>query len=177
VLPHMRRQRQGLLVWVSCSSVAGGTMPYLAGHLAAKAAMDALAVQYARELARFGIETSIIVPGVFASGTDRLAACDAPADADRAAAYEDGPCAGMSRQIRDAIGEIAPEDADPGLVAGAIAYVVEAPFGERPFRVHVDPGEDGASVAFPVIDRIRDEMLKRTGFSDLLKPAIHLAHE
>src|SRR3712207_5292985 len=61
VLPHMRRRRQGLLVWVSCSGVAGGTPPYAAPHLAAKAGMDVLAVQYARELARWGIETSIVV--------------------------------------------------------------------------------------------------------------------
>lgn len=51
VLPHMRRQKQGLLVWVSSSSSAGGTPPYLAPYFAAKAAMDAIAVQYARELA------------------------------------------------------------------------------------------------------------------------------
>lgn len=44
VLPHMRRRGKGLLVWVSSSSSAGGTPPYLAPYFAAKAAMDALAV-------------------------------------------------------------------------------------------------------------------------------------
>jgi NAD(P)-dependent dehydrogenase (short-subunit alcohol dehydrogenase family) len=29
VLPHMRAQKQGLLVWMSSSSPAGGTPPYL----------------------------------------------------------------------------------------------------------------------------------------------------
>jgi NAD(P)-dependent dehydrogenase (short-subunit alcohol dehydrogenase family) len=62
-LPQLRKQGRGLLVWVSSSSVAGGTPPYLAPYFAAKAAMDALAVQYARELTLWGIETSIIVPG------------------------------------------------------------------------------------------------------------------
>ena len=38
VLPHLRRQKQGLLVWVSSSSSAGGTPPYLAPYFAAKAA-------------------------------------------------------------------------------------------------------------------------------------------
>ena len=57
--PHMRGQKQGLLVWVSSSSSAGGTPPYLSPYFAAKAAMDALAVKYARELSRWGIETSI----------------------------------------------------------------------------------------------------------------------
>jgi NAD(P)-dependent dehydrogenase (short-subunit alcohol dehydrogenase family) len=53
VLPHMRAAKQGLLVWVSSSSSAGGTPPYLAPYFAAKAAMDSLAVLYARELSRW----------------------------------------------------------------------------------------------------------------------------
>jgi len=44
VLPHPRRQKQGLVVWVSSSSSAGGTPPYLAPYFAAKAGMDAMAV-------------------------------------------------------------------------------------------------------------------------------------
>jgi NAD(P)-dependent dehydrogenase (short-subunit alcohol dehydrogenase family) len=43
VLPHMRSAKQGLLVWVSSSSLAGGTPPYLAPYFAAKAGMDARA--------------------------------------------------------------------------------------------------------------------------------------
>lgn len=51
-----------------------------------------------------------------------------------------------------------------------VGQIVDTPFGERPFRVHVDPSNDGAAVAFAVIDRVREEMLNRVGFSDLLKP-------
>jgi hypothetical protein len=43
-------------------------------------------------------------------------------------------------------------------------------FGRRPFRVHIDPTEDGAEVAFAVIDRVRNEMLHRVGLSELLTP-------
>ena len=64
-LPHLRAQRRGLLLWVSSSSARGGTPPYLAPYFAAKAAMDSLAVSYAGELARWGIETSIVVPGLW----------------------------------------------------------------------------------------------------------------
>src|SRR4051812_31712894 len=60
VLPQLRKQGRGLVVWVSSSSAAGGTPPYLGPYFAAKAGMDALAVVYARELTRWGIETSII---------------------------------------------------------------------------------------------------------------------
>jgi NAD(P)-dependent dehydrogenase (short-subunit alcohol dehydrogenase family) len=72
-LPQLRRQKHGLIIWVSSSSCAGGTPPYLAPYFAAKAAMDALAVVYARELTRWGIETSIVVPGAFTGGTNHFA--------------------------------------------------------------------------------------------------------
>ncbi len=60
-LPQLRKQGRGLVVWVSSSSTRGGTPPYLSPYFAAKAAMDSLAVSYASELTRWGIETSIVV--------------------------------------------------------------------------------------------------------------------
>jgi NAD(P)-dependent dehydrogenase (short-subunit alcohol dehydrogenase family) len=169
-LPHLRRQKQGLLVWVSSSSSAGGTPPYLAPYFAAKAAMDAMAVQYARELSRWGIETSIIVPGAFTGGTNHFAHAGRPADTAREAEYDAGPYAGFPAQLQQAFGAIIPPDADASAVATAIVGVVDAPFGKRPFRVHIDPSQDGADVGFSVLDRLRAEMLRRVGLSDLLEP-------
>ncbi len=169
-LPQLRKQGKGLPVWVSSSSSAGGTPPYLAPYFAAKAAMDAMAVVYARELTRWGIETSIIVPGAFTGGTNHFAHSGSPVDVARIAEYEAGPYKGFGAQIRNAFAAIVPPEADASSVADAIVRVVDAPFGKRPFRVHIDPTEDGADVAFAVIDRVRNEMLHRVGFSDLLKP-------
>ena len=171
VLPYMRKQREGLLVWVSSSSSAGGTPPYLAPYFAAKAAMDAIAVQYAREVSRWGIETSIIVPGAFTSGTNHFAHAGRPADGDRAAEYEAGPYSGFGEQVQKAFAAIVPPDADVGAVAEAIVNAVDTPFGKRPFRVHIDPTQDGADVGFAVLDRVRAEMLHRVGLGDLLKPS------
>ncbi|MBU9382894.1 SDR family oxidoreductase [Burkholderia gladioli] len=170
VLPHLRRQREGLVMWVSSSSVTGGTPPYLSPYFAAKAAMDTVAVLYARELSRWGIETSIIVPGAFTAGTNHFAHSGVPADKAVEAEYEAGPYAGYSEKIQQAFAAIVPADADAGLVARAIAEVVDLPFGKRPFRVHIDPSEDGANVGFAVIDRLRNEMLHRVGMGDLLVP-------
>jgi NAD(P)-dependent dehydrogenase (short-subunit alcohol dehydrogenase family) len=169
-LPHMRRRGRGLLVWLSSSGSAGGTPPYLSPYVAAKAAMDALAVQYARELARWGIETSIVVPGAF-KRVDPFVRAIRPADPARVADYGRGPTAGLDEEIPIAFARIVPDDADTGAVAGAIAGIVDTPFGERPFRVHIDPSDDGADVAFAVIDRVRAEMLHRLGLPDLLRPA------
>src|SRR5256885_4277235 len=86
-LPQLRRQGQGLVIWVSSSSSAGGTPPPLAPYFAAKAAMDALALVYARELTRWGIETSIIVPGAFTGGTNHFAPAGSPPHNAPAAEY------------------------------------------------------------------------------------------
>ena len=172
VLPHLRRQKQGLVVWVSSSSSAGGTPPYLAPYFAAKAGMDAMAVVYARELSRWGIETSIVVPGAFTEGTNHFAHSGRPADEARVAEYEAGPYAGFGEQVQTAFAAIVPPDADASAVADAIVGVVDAPFGKRPFRVHIDPTEDGANVGFTVLDRLRSEMLHRVGLSDVLTPRV-----
>ena len=169
-LPQLRKQGRGLLVWVSSSSVAGGTPPYLSPYFAAKAGMDALAVLYARELALWGIETSIIVPGAFTKGTNHFAHAGVPADKARLAEYETGPYKGYGKKIQEAFAAIVPDDADVGAVAAAIVRVVDAPFGKRPFRVHIDPTQDGAEVAFAVIDRLRTEMLHRVRLDELLTP-------
>jgi NAD(P)-dependent dehydrogenase (short-subunit alcohol dehydrogenase family) len=172
VLPHMRARREGLLVWISSSSSAGGTPPYLSPYFAAKAAMDSLAVQYARELARWGIETTIVVPGAFTKGTNHFAHAGSPADKDRLAEYEaSGPYAGFGATVQQVFAEIVPDDAEPGPVATLIADVVAMPFGQRPFRLHYDPAEDGANIGFAVLDRLRAEMLHRVGLADLLTPA------
>jgi NAD(P)-dependent dehydrogenase (short-subunit alcohol dehydrogenase family) len=169
-LPQLRKQKRGLVVWVSSSSAAGGTPPYLAPYFAAKAGMDALAVVYARELTRWGIETSIIVPGAFTGGTNHFAHAGSPADEARVAEYEAGPYKGFAGEVREGFASIVPADADVAAVADAIVKVVDTPFGKRPFRVHIDPTQDGAEVVNMVSDRVRAELLRRIGLGDLLTP-------
>jgi hypothetical protein len=132
--------------------------------------MDALAVQYARELALWGVETSITVPSTFTKGTNHFAHAGSPADKTRAAGYEAGPYKGYGKKIQEAFAGIVPDDAAVGAVAQAIVKVVDAPFGKRPFRVHIDPTQDGAEVAYAVIDRLRTRMLHRVGLDELLTP-------
>jgi NAD(P)-dependent dehydrogenase (short-subunit alcohol dehydrogenase family) len=170
-IPQLRQQKYGLVVWVSSSSSAGGTPPYLAPYFAAKAAMDSLAVIYAHELTRWGIETSIIVPGAFTGGTNHFAHSGRPADTARAAEYEAGPYANFGDQVMKGFAGIVPPDADVNEVAKAIVKAVDTPFGKRPFRVHIDPTQDGAEVVNMVSDRVRAELLRRIGLADLLTPA------
>ena len=170
-LPHMRRAGRGLLVWVGSSSVAGGVPPLLGPYFAAKAGMDALAVAYARELAPFGIESSIVVPGAFTTGTNHFANAGEPEDKARAADYARGWPDGFADRMREALAGTVPDDADPAEVARAVAAIVDTPHGERPFRVVIDPASDGASVSYAVIDRVREQFLDRLGFAHLRHPA------
>jgi hypothetical protein len=170
-----QKTRTGLTVTPSpasraaSSSTRGGTPPYLAPYFAAKAAEDSLAVSYAAELARFGIDTVIVVPGSFATGTNHFAHAGHPSDEAVVAAYE-SRYAGLMDQVGARLAELAPPDADPQEVARQIAHVVGLPAGTRPFRVHIDPADDGAEVVNAVGDRIRQEFYRRIGLADLLRP-------
>jgi NAD(P)-dependent dehydrogenase (short-subunit alcohol dehydrogenase family) len=166
-LPHLRKAGRGLVMWVSSSSVKGGTPPYLAPYFAAKAAMDSLAVSYAAELARWGVETSIVVPGSFTSGTNHFAHSGRPADGPVEAAYET-KYAGLMTQVAEKLAALAPEGADASLVSDEIARIVALPAGRRPFRVHIDPADDGSEAVSTVADRVRREFLTRVDLADLL---------
>ena len=169
-LPQLRKQGRGLVVWVSSSSARGGTPPYLAPYFAAKAAMDSLAVTYAGELARWGIETAIIVPGSFTRGTSHYEHAGSPGDTARASEYEMGPYAGLPGQILKGMAALEPPDADATAVADAIVRVVGLPFGKRPFRTTIDPSRDGSDIVNGVADRVRAELFRRIGLEDLLTP-------
>jgi NAD(P)-dependent dehydrogenase (short-subunit alcohol dehydrogenase family) len=168
-LPHLRAAGSGLVVWVGSSSTRGGCPPFLAPYFAAKAGMDALAVSYAGELIRFGIDTTIVVPGAFTRGTNHFAHAGSPDDPDRAAEY-DTHYGGLMDDVGARLAELEPADADAGSVAVAIADVVDTPAGARPFRVHVDPSRDGSEVVSAVADRIRVDFYRRIGLDDLLVP-------
>ena len=149
----------------------GGIPPLLGPYFAAKAGMDQLAVTYARELAPFGIETAIVVPGAYTKGTNHFAHAGKPADEDRAKAYAQAWPEGFADHMQKALAATDPLDSDPAEIGRAVAAIVAAPAGKRPFRTVIDPADDGAMVTFPVVDRIREQFLHRIGFPELLHPA------
>lgn len=167
VLPHLRARGDGLLVWVASSSTRGGHPPFLAPYFAAKAGMDALAESYAAELIKFGIDTVIVVPGAYPSGTNHFAHAATPADQQCAAEYD-----ARYGKLREVIGQnlagIFPDGHDAAEVAGEIVRVIDLPAGQRPFRTHIDPSRDGSEVVSAVNDRIRAELYHRVGIAELL---------
>jgi NAD(P)-dependent dehydrogenase (short-subunit alcohol dehydrogenase family) len=166
-LPHLRAAGRGLVLWVSSTSVKGGTPPYLSPYFAAKAGMDSLAVSYAAELARWGVETSIVVPGSFTSGTNHFAHAGHPVDTVVESEYET-KYPGLIEQVAGKLAALAPEGAEASLVSDEIARIVALPAGQRPFRVHVDPADDGSERVSDLADSVRQEFLARVDLADLL---------
>jgi len=170
VLPLMRERESGLLVWVSSTTVRGGFPPFLGPYAAAKAAMDSLAVSLSYELARFGIETSIVVPGAFTLGTQHFANAGGPSDAATAAAYSRYD--GLMDQIGARLSALTPQNSDPQAVADEIVRIVGMPAGERPFRAVIDFIDDGADEVTEVAEHVREVFARRIGIDDLLEPTI-----
>jgi NAD(P)-dependent dehydrogenase (short-subunit alcohol dehydrogenase family) len=165
VLPVLRRQGSGHLVWVGSSSTRGGHPPFLAPYFAAKAGMDALAESYAAELIKFGIDTTIVVPGAYPSGTNHFLHASPPADEVRAGEY-DAAYGDLRAEMAGRLAGIFPAGRGVEEVAEAIVRAVD----ERPFRVHIDPSRDGSEVVSVVYDRIRSEFYHRIGITELLSP-------
>ncbi|GFG65871.1 short-chain dehydrogenase/reductase [Mycobacterium kubicae] len=166
-LPVLRKQGSGLLVWVGSSSTRGGHPPFLAPYFAAKAAMESLADSYAAELIKFGIETVIVIPGAFPTGTNHFAHAAAPADRARNDEYA-SRYGTLQDKVIASIDDIFPPGHDAAEVAAEIVRIIGLPAGERPFRTHVDPTRDGSEVVCTVYDRIRAEFYHRIGIEELL---------
>jgi NAD(P)-dependent dehydrogenase (short-subunit alcohol dehydrogenase family) len=171
VLPHFRSQRSGLLLWIGSTTTRGGHPPFMGPYAASKAAMDSLAVDYAYEVARFGIETSIVVPGAFTKGTSHFPNAGKPADTGRVADY-DVRYQGIMDAIGARLSDLISDDADPQAVADEVARVVALPAGQRPFRSAIDFLGDGFAEVSVVADRVRIDFAHRMGIEDLLTPTL-----
>ena len=165
VLPVMRQQESGLLLWVG-SGTSHLVPPFLSPYTAAKAAMDSFAESVAYEVARFGIETSIVMPGPFTEGTQHFPNAAQPRDKQVMTAY--------SRYENDIARNGEATEAlfapDVQAVADEIVRIVNLPPGKRPYRSSVDFSDFGDLPVFTVQMAMRDRLLNRMGFGDLLKP-------
>jgi NAD(P)-dependent dehydrogenase (short-subunit alcohol dehydrogenase family) len=167
VLPVMRRQESGLLLWVG-SGTTRAIPPFLAPYTAAKAAFDAFAESTAWDVASYGIETTILMPGVFTHGTAHFANAAFPADTERTAAYD------KIAPFLDSMGEdtermmVNGVSADPQIVADEIVRVVGLPVGQRPRRTVADGSDYGAEIINGAAEELRLRLARRMGVTGLL---------
>jgi NAD(P)-dependent dehydrogenase (short-subunit alcohol dehydrogenase family) len=134
VLPHMRRQRGGLLIHVS-SAAGRCTAPALAAYCASKYALEALADAYRYELRPFGVDSVLVEPGIYRTGIhDRMMG---PADQERLADYGgNGEFANRVMGVFQAVVG-APDAPGSEEVTAALIRLIEMPTGSRPFRTLV----------------------------------------
>ncbi|WP_204252032.1 SDR family oxidoreductase [Phyllobacterium zundukense] len=169
-LPQLRAQESGLMLWISSTTTKGGFPPFMGPYAAAKAAMDSLAITLSYEIARFGIETSIVVPGAFTRGTSHFPTAGKPADASRAAAYDRYD--GIMDQVGERLSALTPDDADPKAVADEIVRIVGLPAGSRPARSVIDFVGDGAKEVIELAEEVRTDFARRIGIADLLQAKV-----
>lgn len=168
-LPQLRRQQSGLMLWVSSTTTKGGFPPFMGPYGAAKAAMDSLAVSLSYELTRFGIETSIVVPGAFTRGTEHFPSAGRPSDTARVAAYSRYD--GVMDPVGERLSALTPDTATPQAVADEVARIVGLPAGSRPARSVIDFVGDGAEEVLALAEQVRIAFAERIGIADLLRPA------
>ena len=169
-LPVMRAQGKGLLLWVG-SGTSRVVPPFLAPYTAAKAAMDSFAESVSVEVAPYGIETSIVMPGPFTQGTDHFPNAAHAADQFVADSYsriaEELANNGAATEALFPPGAVQ----DVSAVAREIARIVDLPHGTRPYRSSVDFSDFGDVPVTAVATAQRERLLQRMGLSHLLQVA------
>lgn len=60
-----------------------------------------------------------------------------------------------------------PKDGDPQLVGDAMLKAVNAPSGKKPFRIAVDPFQDGSDEVMTLADAKHLEFLERCGIREI----------
>ena len=166
-LPMMREQRSGLLLWMGSGSTRV-VPPFLGPYTAAKAAFDSIAETVSYETIRFGIETSILMPGVFVDGTEHFPQAESSAREEVHEAYLEEYASYLDRNEEASRGLADGAAPDIQAVADEVVRVVGLEPGTRPFRTTIDFSRVGDIAVNRVAARSREEFIHRMGFADLL---------
>ena len=168
VLPHMRRQGSGLLLYIS-SDLGRGVLQYEGIYCASKFALEALAEAYHYDLYKLGIDSVIIQPGSYPTAMEGKMI--PPADPSRAVEY--GPVAEIIDKSAAIFNDISsrPRLPNPQEVADAVVELVEMPREKLPLRLPV-----GEEFLVAPVNRAAEQMqtagLELFGLTELIKPSV-----
>jgi len=155
VLPHMRRQRSGVLMHIS-SGAGRVVVPSAGFYCASKFALEALAEAYSYELAAQGIESVIVEPGQYETpvfGNTVVAA-------DEARTHTYGVAREFPTKINAALSSTA---GDPQEVADAVLRIIETPAGEKQLRYFVSPQDFGVDQINALSKQVQTNVLEVLG--------------
>ena len=155
VLPHMRRQRSGVIMHIS-SGAGRVILPSAGFYCASKFAMEALAEAYSYELAGQGIESVIVEPGQYE--TPVFGNTVRAADEARTTTY--GAAKEFPAKVNGALSSTAGNAQD---VADVVLRIVETPAGEKQLRYFVSPQNFGVDEINALTKQVQASVLEAFG--------------
>jgi NAD(P)-dependent dehydrogenase (short-subunit alcohol dehydrogenase family) len=157
VLPHMRRQRSGVLMHIS-SGAGRVVVPSAGFYCASKFALEALAEAYSYELAGQGIESVIVQPGQYE--TPVFGNTVTAADEARTNTY--GAVKEIPAKVNAALSSTAGNAQE---VADAVLRIIETPAGERQLRYFVSPQDFGLNEINALSKQVQAKLLEAFGLA------------
>ena len=157
VLPHMRRQRSGVLMHIS-SGAGRVILPSAGFYCASKFALEALAEAYSYELASQGIESVIVEPGQYE--TPIFGNTVTGADVARTDTY--GAVKEIPAKLSAALSSTAGNAQE---VADTVLRIIEIPAGERQLRYFVSPQKFGVDEINALSRRVQANVLEAFGLA------------
>jgi NAD(P)-dependent dehydrogenase (short-subunit alcohol dehydrogenase family) len=157
VLPHMRRQRSGVLMHIS-SGAGRVILPSAGFYCASKFALEALAEAYSYELASQGIESVIVEPGAYE--TPVFGNTVTAADQARTTTY--GALQQMPAKVNAALSSSAGNAQE---VADAVLRIIETPAGEKQLRYFVSPRKFGVDEINALSKQVQANVLEAFGLA------------
>lgn len=171
-LPHMRQRGEGVLIYVG-SVITRIVAPFMMPYVAGKYALDAIAESTAYEVHTHGVETVIVMPGIFLDGTSHFATAVYPADEQVASNYESARS--EFERYEQGLRQMFRNDGNAPVqgVGDEIARVLRLPRGEKPMRTSVDYSDYGADAVNAVADAQTRRAFEIMGFDRLLSVSTH----
>ena len=157
VLPHMRRQRSGVLIHVS-SGAGRVVIPSAGFYCASKFALEALAEAYSYELAGQGIESVILQPGQYE--TPVFGNTVRGADEARTSTY--GAAKEIPAKVNGALSSTAGNAQD---VADQVLRIIETPAGEKQLRYFIGPQDFGVNQINALSTQVQTSVLEAMGLA------------
>jgi NAD(P)-dependent dehydrogenase (short-subunit alcohol dehydrogenase family) len=158
VLPHMRRQRSGVIMHVS-SGAGRMVLPSAGFYCASKFALEALAEAYSYELAGQGIESVILEPGAYE--TPVFGNTVRGADEARTDTY--GAAKEIPAKLNAGLSSNAGNAQD---VADEVLRIVETPAGEKQLRYFISPRNYGINEINALSKQVQSKALEAFGFTE-----------
>ena len=156
-LPHMRRQRSGVLMHIS--SAAGRlTLPSMGFYCASKFALEALAESYSYELAAQGIESVIVEPGQYETPVFG----NAVRATDEARTNTYGAAKEFPAKIDAALSSTAGNAQE---VADVVLRIIETPPGEKELRYFVSPQNFGINEINALTKQLQTKVIEAFGLT------------